>query len=270
MCIMNGHEDMLDLLLRSTNLLTMDWNCDIVDKAVHGQIDLLEWWDRHRNELPPQNLDCARRLTYPAQQDAVDVLAWWHARGFPATKSDWHRAYSMAISMDARRVILWLRDHPTLLFSESDEEYQPFVDACKTKLSCSKPYTLDIVATIVGDLESTLHPPEKVYTCMATLLWWCSRHNITVASLLPVDPSILDEMVNMRYVVMLDWWVQVHMAAGHRIVFPAANLLDEFCHWTIDTHVWMYDVMVTRKIPVFVQSERGVVPYMPPPLPFSV
>ncbi|KAI9218629.1 hypothetical protein BC828DRAFT_399473 [Blastocladiella britannica] len=220
-----------------------------IDKCI-TDVQYIEWWDHNRNQLPPQYIeDCQWYLSSVAEHDAVDILAWWHAHGFPTTKSDWQRVPSTAIGMDACRVILWLRNHPELLFSESDKEYALFVDECKTKLHCSKPCALDTVATIVGDPDPPLHDPKRMFVRLTVLLWWCHRHCVTVAALLPLDPSFLDELINMRHMVMVEWWVQVHEAASHRIVISTADKFDKHCRWTIDTHVWLYDVTVTRGIP---------------------
>ncbi|KAI9216164.1 hypothetical protein BC828DRAFT_394116 [Blastocladiella britannica] len=98
-CARSGQVDLLDLVLRSTNALEMEWPVDLVSNALrNGYSQVLEWWDRNQDKLPPQNLDCTEQPSTAALRDAVDAIAWWHAHGFPASKADaiharvyWHR-----------------------------------------------------------------------------------------------------------------------------------------------------------------------------------
>ncbi|KAI9219036.1 hypothetical protein BC828DRAFT_427879 [Blastocladiella britannica] len=74
-CAHGGFTNVLDFVLRSTDLVVVEWSSNIVIHAMQrGQSAALEWWERHQDQLPEQNLDCGKYLSNSAQSDAVDVL----------------------------------------------------------------------------------------------------------------------------------------------------------------------------------------------------
>ncbi|KAI9217286.1 hypothetical protein BC828DRAFT_391552 [Blastocladiella britannica] len=270
-CASNGRVDLLDYALSSAEYLVMDWHDDLVAQAVEsGQIEMLEWWDRNRGALPPQDLNCSSYLSRATLSDAVDVLAWWHAHRFPASKADWQQVCIEAIKNDASYVQLWLLDRLDLFAPDTNEELIVFTNACMSVLLWAKPFTYDFVRTAFPDLDMSVWIPvaDHAYSCLTTLYFWCGFCNITVTSLLPLKPTILDTLLKARSVAMIEWWLQLHLAAGHPFVLPTARKLNEIYRRCKISHQWVYDVTVVRKLPVFVESEVGVVPYTSPPPPF--
>ncbi|KAI9217026.1 hypothetical protein BC828DRAFT_418430 [Blastocladiella britannica] len=259
-----GQVDKLDLLLRSVDGLTVEWPQTLVLTAVqHGQPCALEWCDRNQDKLPPQDLvDYSFPLNRAAYLDAVEVLAWWHAR-FPTTNQNWQSACIESIRQNGYRVQSWFRDHPELLAPESDEECRQFVGNCLAALENAKLFTLDFFDTLVPDLEpAALSPlPIAAYTSRTRLHWVCGHANVMVASLLPLESSIFEDLLQSYDYIPAEWWLHKQLAAGHRVVFPSAEMLEEIYESDGRAHWWVQDVAITRKIALFVESEEGIVPY---------
>ncbi|KAI9216178.1 hypothetical protein BC828DRAFT_394084 [Blastocladiella britannica] len=271
-CARDGRNDLLDLALHSTEVLKTEWSPDIAKFAArHTQLAVVEWCDHHQDLLPPQNLDGVLHLLQAVETDAVDVIRWWWlARRLWTDKDEWQQVCIKAITSNALRVQLWLRDHPDLFAPESDQERSQFVDKCLDKLNWMAPFTLDFIDTIIVSDHSTHLPlPKQAYSSQSMLFWWCSRSGTKIASLLPLEPSILDSLFDSRDMGIMAWWLHAHLAAGHRMIFPTADKLDAFYEFDEDWHHWMYDVTVTRGLSVFAQSNSGPVPYIVPPLPLS-
>ncbi|KAI9223350.1 hypothetical protein BC828DRAFT_376137 [Blastocladiella britannica] len=258
-CIVGGQPELLDLALRSMDTLRIHWTREIVSRAVqHAQINVLEWWDRNRDQLPLQNLNCSHLLSEAVQFDAaVDVLAWWYARGFPVTKAHWIMVCTESINHNSYRVQSRLRDHLNLVAPESDRKRWQLLDECLSALEEPAPFTFDFLDSIFPDMgPSTWSPlPEQAYSSLSALFWFCCRANVTVASLLPVEPYIFSELLKASKLGLLEWWLQTHLAADHPMVLP--DELDDILDNNDDARRWVRDVVVTRMIPIYVESEEG-------------
>ncbi|KAI9218372.1 hypothetical protein BC828DRAFT_399654 [Blastocladiella britannica] len=255
----------LEYIMQHKDVFIVHWREDILPNAIwYGKIKVLEWWDRHQGQLPPQSLiECVQYIPDAAQRDAVDVLAWCHAHQLPVSRDDWQKVCVSAIKYNSRRVQLWLRDHLELFIPESNEDRLAFMDKCMDALHQATTFTLSFFATIFADLDPTFFtpPPMLVYTSMTAMLWFCSRINVTAASFLPLPPSVFESLLRAGATGMLEWWLQAHLAAGVRVVFPAVDTLDAIYENEGKAHRWVYDVMFMRKIAVFVESDDGIVPY---------
>ncbi|KAI9224043.1 hypothetical protein BC828DRAFT_395592 [Blastocladiella britannica] len=220
-CTHHGKVEMLDQFLHSADVLDMDWPSNIVSEAIAcGRLAVLEWWDRNRGQLPPQDLDTFKFSSYAARADAVDVLEWWHTRGFPTSKRDWQKVCAESTSENACQAQKWLLEHPDLFAPESAQERRGFTKQCISKLDHARPFTLDFVNTIVLDMDpaNPCRLPGQVYPNVSMLLWYCHRNNVTVASLLPLKPSMFSKMLECDNYIMAEWWLQAHLATGHRLV----------------------------------------------------
>ncbi|KAI9222088.1 hypothetical protein BC828DRAFT_379375 [Blastocladiella britannica] len=264
-CARNGYLQMLDLALHSTDVAEIDWTRDVVSEAIlFGQVKVLEWWDQNQDALPPQNLDCSKHLFESARLDALDVLEWWCARGFPVAKSEWQQICVGAIGYNSRNTQIWLCDRVHLFLPDSD---QSFFNDCTLALNWATAFTLDFFGTVFPDLP--LAVPRKVYSRITALIWWCCRTNISITSLLPLDSRYLEGMLSSSNIVLLEWWLQAHLAASHRFVLPESDKLDEYFEDDRDTHQWVHDVTVTRGILVYVKETEETMPYTAPRIPFS-
>ncbi|KAI9224777.1 hypothetical protein BC828DRAFT_15359 [Blastocladiella britannica] len=263
-CASQGRIAMLDFALQHhlIDALVVNQSANLVLNAIHhNQLKVLEWWDRNRDQLPPQNLNCSVDLARAALLDGMDVIAWWHAR-FPVSSDTWKQVCITAATHNARHVQLWLLDRPNLYAPESVEEKSAFMIECLTAMLWPTPFTLDFIGAMFPALPSIRSPlPWEMYACSTRLLWYCSRFGISFDSLLPVDPSILASLLESKNVPMLEWWLQAHLAAGHRFVLPESEEIGYYCQVSDRVAAWVRDVIVIRKIPMYVQSESGVVLY---------
>ncbi|KAI9218320.1 hypothetical protein BC828DRAFT_417407 [Blastocladiella britannica] len=66
---------------------------------------------------------------------------------------------------------------------------------------------------------------------------------------------------------MLEWWLQAHLTTGHCVILPAADELANLYERNAIVRRWMYDVTVTRKLPLYAESESGIALYTSPLLP---
>ncbi|KAI9216320.1 hypothetical protein BC828DRAFT_409574 [Blastocladiella britannica] len=103
---------------------------------------------------------------------------------------------------------------------------QQFIDKCLSGPRKVSPFTLDFLATIVPvlDLDPSLQLPEGAYVC----------------------PTL------------------AYLAAGHSLLLPAADDVDYHCQHDKFLRLWVHDVIITRKIAVFVQYWGDVMLYKPP------
>ncbi|KAI9219829.1 hypothetical protein BC828DRAFT_406349 [Blastocladiella britannica] len=193
-------------------------------------------------------------VIHALQHGRLAVLQWWdHNRDeLPVQEIDvlYTFALTRAVERDAAEVLDWwhahqfpgttadwqqLRDHPELFAAELDQDQQrPFMDACTSVLDLAAPFTLDFVTSLL--------PPDV--------------------------PVPIPDKALLR-VMMLEWWLQAHLAASHQMIFPVAEEMTKYSAADKDWHFWMYDTTVTRKIVVYVDSDLGIVSYMAPPLPLS-
>ncbi|KAI9217861.1 hypothetical protein BC828DRAFT_390100 [Blastocladiella britannica] len=264
-CFSDGCVDLLDTFIRSKDAFIIDWPQDILSKAImHGQLKVLEWWERNQGSLPPQDLYCGQQLCEAASRDASNVIEWWYAQ-YPVSKSRWQEVCIAAIRSDALRVQLWLLDHHDLFVAESDENHREFAEECIERLDAITPFTLEFYAAIGLDLDlATVFPIPS----MTMLFWYCCHANVIFTSLLPLQPEVVYALLNASSKTMLEWWLQEHIATGHRLVLPTADDMDDLCDSDEELYWWVCDVVVTRKLPVFVESDDGNVQYtLPPPPP---
>ncbi|KAI9224044.1 hypothetical protein BC828DRAFT_374473 [Blastocladiella britannica] len=137
-----------------------------------GQIASIEWWDRHQDQLPTQELDhCAGHLVTSVEQDAVDVFKWWwNMRLFPVSKATWQQVCVNTIRFNSHRVQAWLLDH-AFLFADPDRNENAFADARLSALHWPTPVTLDFLHAIVPDLDLSQHVllPNHAYYCLSML-----------------------------------------------------------------------------------------------------
>ncbi|KAI9221751.1 hypothetical protein BC828DRAFT_414592 [Blastocladiella britannica] len=167
---------------------------------------------------------------------------------------------------------LWLLDHMSLFTPETDEQQSAFADICMDALHAT-PFTLDFVDTIFPDLDLAARlpaPGQQAFDCLMEQFWWCRYTNTPIASLLPLKPSILGSLLNSSSTVALEWWLQAHLAAGHALVFPADDKLFDIYSTDKGSFCWMCDVISTRKIPVFSESDSGVVPHSLPSMSYDI
>ncbi|KAI9220680.1 hypothetical protein BC828DRAFT_398010 [Blastocladiella britannica] len=270
-CARGGYIDWLDLILCSTDVLVVDWSSDFACKAVlFGQLEALNWWEHNESRLPPQSMASSiESLYFSICMDAVDVLGWWHARRVSVPKDFWQEVCRRAIYSDSWRVQLWMRDHLDLLALESDEDRRIFMDKCVSAMDNQlAPHSLDFLGALFPELVIGSPLPEHAYRCMMMLYWFCACTHITITSLLPLDPQKVCILLRSHSLVMFEWWLQAHLAAGHPLVLPASELtkksfkVSQLAHWLV------YDVTVTRKLSVFVASGDEIKPYTAPPFSF--
>ncbi|KAI9222758.1 hypothetical protein BC828DRAFT_377650 [Blastocladiella britannica] len=245
----------------------MHWSPDMIKIAVeYGQLGVLEWWSRNWNSLPTQNLECAQSLYNAAKLDAVGVFEWWHARWFPTTtKSDWHNVFWNSIRHNACQVQLWLCDHlDHCLDFDSDRERQVFLKRCMANLTSPRPFTLDFLTTVFGsDLDSQL------FKLTHSNLTMTSHANCTLTSRVPLKWGVLEALIRASNLFMLEWWLQVYLAAGVPFVLPPTFERLIATNYKQSVRRWVRDVMVTRKIPVLIQTSVGtVMPYVSQSFPF--
>ncbi|KAI9215937.1 hypothetical protein BC828DRAFT_409983, partial [Blastocladiella britannica] len=249
--ISNGSLELLNYTLHSGDVLVVVWPRDIVRTAIQfGQLKVLEWWDRHQDQLPPQDLNCSSRLFSPTRRDAAGVLNWCHAHPHvTASKVDWQGACLQTIYSDAGRVQRWLLEHMDLIVPDEHDDANFHARVWELEMIGVTPFTLEFMSAIspVPDpctSSPPLTPPSEVYTLFSSLLCYYNRYKE-------------DELL------MLEWWLQAHLAAGHRIVLPGAEELDRvFSDADGDSRHWLYDVTVTRGLPVYVESEAGIEPFL--------
>ncbi|KAI9216104.1 hypothetical protein BC828DRAFT_394230 [Blastocladiella britannica] len=270
-CANDRKMEKIDFVLRSANVLEMEWPSDYASGAIHfGQLSLLEWWHHNQDQLPPQKLAIRGWYIYDMhQRDPVAVFEWWRDR-FPMSKDDWQCVCIKSIMYNVHQVQLLLRDDPALLGLESNQEHLQFISTCLSVLSQAKTFSHDFVGTLLADLDRTLWPPLPmcVYHCISTVNWWCHRANVTFASFLPLPATVWEKLFEAHDVAALEWWLQAHLAAGIPAVFPSSDQLENIFKSEDDADLWMSDVTVTRKIVVFAEDEyeEGVVePYTSPP-----
>ncbi|KAI9225043.1 hypothetical protein BC828DRAFT_401736 [Blastocladiella britannica] len=179
--------------------------------------------------LPSQDLNGSPRLPSVVISDnAVAVLEWWHAR-FATSKVDWQRVCYSAIKNDARAVQLWLRDRMNLFVPDAatDQNVEAFDNACISALGWTVPSTLDFISAVCPALQPAVSPPEQAYTSMTILFWHCARAKVAIDDLLPLKPAIFESLFQGGDTIMLEWWAQRQLAAGHRLVFPTAEQLND-------------------------------------------
>ncbi|KAI9218321.1 hypothetical protein BC828DRAFT_407701 [Blastocladiella britannica] len=244
------------------DMLVTDWSPELVYNAARsGQSKVLKWWDLHRDELPAQDLDPSVSLFYAARMDAIDVLEWWLTR-LPASKADWYSVVGEAVSSNACHTQEWLTDHAALFAPASAEERRRLLFVCESGLHFAKAFTLDFLRSHVPEFVPTTpsSPPEQVYRGLSFLYWWCSRANVSLASLLPLHPPVVDMLLERRDITLLEWWMQAQLDSGHPVIWTTAVDFDEMFGYDPCMHRWMYDLTVTRKVSVFIELKGGIVP----------
>ncbi|KAI9216982.1 hypothetical protein BC828DRAFT_277491 [Blastocladiella britannica] len=263
-CVCHGDVGALDLVLQSVEVLDVDWSRAIVACAVqYGHLSLLEWWDLHRDKLPPQDLDCSFKLPDAAMLDAVDVLEWWHT-WYRAPTYIWQRVCIKSIEHNSHRVQLWLADHMAMFMPKSDDDKEQFMTNCTSSLKDAKPFTLTFFSTIFPDLDPAVFwspLPMSAYHCTTSLYWFCALANVTVTSLLPLKPRTFDSLFQMGDTNILEWWLQAHLAAGHLLHFPSTDELEVLYTKDPNVHMWVDDMMFVRKISVLTKLDSGMVLY---------
>ncbi|KAI9221435.1 hypothetical protein BC828DRAFT_380963 [Blastocladiella britannica] len=270
LCASAGDVAMLDLALKPSNVLVVEWTANLVSNVLQSRsVAVLEWWELHRDELPPQNLDCSSHLPRATVFDSVDLIAWWYAQQLPIRKLDWQKVFHKAIQHNSRRMQLWLHDHVALFAPESDHERRQFISECIPVLRSARPFTLYFFDAVFPDMGPLQQIPEHALHSITVLHWWCTRAKISIASLLPLKSHVFQMLLNAGNIPMLELWLQEHLAANQRLVFPAKDELDEIFQFEEGSHQWMYDATVTRKIPAFVVSGSKIVPYTAPGYPSS-
>ncbi|KAI9219065.1 hypothetical protein BC828DRAFT_387030 [Blastocladiella britannica] len=265
LCARGGHVDLLDYALRQGHPLVVEWTHDILTAAIQGgHLSVREWWERHRDGLSQQDLDCSTQLAIAAHTDAVDVVQW-HANRFPTSKRDWQHVCIEALRYNARRTQHWLLEHVHLVLAsppdhedhgkdehEGDDEHRRFLGDCMDDLDRALPFTLDFFAAIAPDVPIPPSPPLPIYRSLTVLLWYCTRHSLAIAALMLLPPIIWSMLLLDNNSVMLEWWLQAHLDAGHRLVLEEVgelNIVYEDCEASLG---WVHDVSVTRGIPVYV------------------
>ncbi|KAI9218276.1 hypothetical protein BC828DRAFT_417447 [Blastocladiella britannica] len=219
MCVCDCKVALLDFVLHSADSLIVKWPRNLVPDAVrYGRLEVLEWWELHQDQLPvPDLTDCAQALTWAAREDAVDVLAWWHARQLPMPMTTWRELFINAVLSSSCQVQMC---------------------HCVSNLGMRTAlYTLGFIGAIFPTLDSAALPPlpKEAHACT----------------------TIFESLFDWSNIAMLEWWLQAYLAAGHSFVLFDEDKLDEFDNRDQDVHQWLYDVMITRKIPLFVKSKRG-------------
>ncbi|KAI9217189.1 hypothetical protein BC828DRAFT_391799 [Blastocladiella britannica] len=251
-CVRTGNIAALDCIFNApSNMLQVDWGQELVNYALESvQLNVLLWWDAHRNELPDQDLDCSNQLWHAAEHDAADVLDWWHDR-YPLTaKKDCQRVLTGAIRNNARAVQDWFRSHPDLVCSS----------VMIPAYICPAPFTLDFLT----EFGTTLNMPR--FTNMVAAAWQCHRSGVAIDSLLPLAPEQWDSVIDGCDFIATEWWLQAHLAAGLAIVFPHVDNMIRVKNAAKDDmeRIWLDDVIDTRKILLLMQSESDPVPFTRP------
>ncbi|KAI9221569.1 hypothetical protein BC828DRAFT_67671 [Blastocladiella britannica] len=106
--------------------------------------------------------------------------------------------------------------------------------------------------------------PVQVYSGITALNWFTCRVNVSIDSLLPLDPKVLIPLLHSNSVNTAEWLLQLHLAADHKFVLPDYDALYEIYDWTQDSKWWVYDVTVTRKIPIFIKGLSDLRQYTEP------
>ncbi|KAI9218441.1 hypothetical protein BC828DRAFT_388617 [Blastocladiella britannica] len=266
-CAIHSRVDLLDLVLHSAaDVLAMDSGNQMVASAVeYDSIAMLEWWGRNRDKVAPQHLHCQSELSKAVQKDAADVIAWWWHAHMEVSSLTWQHVCIGALEHNSRRVQRWLLDHPSLVAFESGENHSWFVERCISALGTATPLTLAFFRGFFPDLDASawLPLPKASYGSITAIHWFCTRARVAVASLLPLKPDIYVELLQQGRLVMLEWWLQAHLAAGHPFLLPPAAELARIFRSQRASHWWVHDVGGTRKIAVFVESDSGMVQYQP-------
>ncbi|KAI9220169.1 hypothetical protein BC828DRAFT_384141 [Blastocladiella britannica] len=255
-CVCRGRLVVLDSILRASldTVVQVDWGQELVHCAIlQRHLHVLQWWDAHRDQLPDQDLSkCPLYLGQVAEHDATGILEWWHARYPLAAKDDdWMHVLNGAIEYNARTMQAWLRSHPDLVCGSVYFMDEP----------CLTPFTLDFMA----EFESHMETPER-FSNMVAATWQCYRSGVAVDSRLPLSPYEWVDVIRTFNQVTWEWWLQAHVAAGHTIVFPCDESIDPDAYVLGgNALIWLVDVIVTRKIPLLVESEEDrkvIVPFV--------
>ncbi|KAI9216034.1 hypothetical protein BC828DRAFT_394351 [Blastocladiella britannica] len=231
-----GQVEALTYLIHSPkDQLEIDWGEYLVAIALHSmQLNVLQWWDAYCDKLPPQQLDCSSYLQYASIDDA-NVLEWWHARFFASTPADdWQAACTSAIVNNARAVQQWLCSRPNVYSQLKTPTY------CGPRATI---YTLEFMDKLGSEAMPSSIKLERV-------LWKCMSLGTSVNSVVPLSPEQWTTVADNIDILSKEWWLRLHLAAGHPIVFPPNKRRFSRAHGA-----WLHDVVVARKIPVLMQSD---------------
>ncbi|KAI9221975.1 hypothetical protein BC828DRAFT_421596, partial [Blastocladiella britannica] len=260
--ISRGDVKELDWVFNLRDTLEVDWPSDIATKAVaFGQLAPMEWWRCHQDQLPLQDLDCTYRLVGAVKVDAVAVIVWWYTHQKQMSQANWQELCLFAIKYNASRVQRWLLEiaHQFVLADNQADGF--YAKVWSPEMTRVAPVTLDFMAAIVpsslGSVESLPPPPPSlVYSCLAALHWYCNSNNLMISSLLPLELSTWKMLFRHANTVILEWWLQVHLAAGHHVVLLEDVEAHALVHRVAGSRRWVLDVAVTRNIPLYVGSEE--------------
>ncbi|KAI9218845.1 hypothetical protein BC828DRAFT_399304 [Blastocladiella britannica] len=116
-------------------------------------------------------------------------------------------------------------------------------------------FTLEFIAAIAPDFdmeELSVWPP----TNQTLVQWQCARDGTTVESMLPLAPEEWDTVFYAHTNTIPEWWLQLHLAGGHPIVFMHVDASEMGINMSSSCEVysWLQDV-IARKIPILMQSE---------------
>ncbi|KAI9217720.1 hypothetical protein BC828DRAFT_390431 [Blastocladiella britannica] len=244
--VRQGDVGMLDALLQSTNTVQMKWGRGLVVTAVTtAQLAVLQWWEFHCAELPPQDLTRFPAPGIMTMEDHVEVVEWCHAH-MQLKKENWIGLCMNAIKHNSLRIQTWFIIHLDLICLDGDSkaDFQriwpadPFVPML---------FTLDFVAAIATDIE-THDLTQLELQSYTTTYWQCLHSGIDIKALIPTTWK-WNSLFTCNDVVTLERWLQAHLAAGCPLVLPGGGSSS----WRTEPGTWLHDVTVMRKVPFMLE-----------------
>ncbi|KAI9215972.1 hypothetical protein BC828DRAFT_394462, partial [Blastocladiella britannica] len=247
-CVHAGDVHTLDYLLQQSHTENIEWGSDLVFNATKAlKLQVLEWWDAHSDQLPPQSMRDFSWVKDAISACATDILVWWYNRDPSIFAYAWDDLISCAIKHNSRELQHWLLSRPELVSEKFNLADDAFAGREPPPL-----YTLDFVTHFFADPNAATRF-KQLRTTMLGERWQCYANGTKIDSLLPLSPAQWDRVVCSYNV----WWLQAHLAAGHVPVFPhvgTMSALEESDNDKSTERLWFRDVVITRGITLLMQS----------------
>ncbi|KAI9219497.1 hypothetical protein BC828DRAFT_416437 [Blastocladiella britannica] len=252
----------LNLILKHSTttptIVQADWTSGFVSAAISAaSFDILQWWEAHHTFLPPQDMSSLPTLNLVAIADNADILDWCVAHMTP-TQLDWRSLCTLTILYNARKIQLWFRSHRDLICDPLSTTVPYTLIWPTDPFVAATPFTLDFITAISASTIGTRKLTRiQLNASFSATYWHCLHSNIKIKSLLHLTPKKKwVKILASKNVVNCEEWVQAHLAAGCSVVLPLS------CTREIgEKGTWLRDVVVTRRIPVSVQTSAVVVPF---------
>ncbi|KAI9221864.1 hypothetical protein BC828DRAFT_397153 [Blastocladiella britannica] len=258
--VRHGHVDHLNVILGSVDKISFEWGERLICTAIGAaQFNVVKWWEANRDALPQQTMILVSCAAGMAKDDNLELVEWCHTN-MRHNRLGWQWVCMSAIQHNSRKIQSWLRSRVGL-FCEKGKSTIDFKVIWPTNGFKPAAFTLDFVSAIASNIGTQKLAQMRLNVAAPGTYWQCLHSGVDLKAMLLLTAKKWIKIFECRNEVTYEWWLQAHLAAGCPLVFLKEHT-DKLARGS-----WLYDVAVTRKIPIMVQTLSDTIVTVPFEIP---